>query len=162
MRAANFPPSSTVPLFMVEGKGHNRQLWFEWNALIWIGHYYSMYISFSLRFRYHCMCFVDGYSIELISTEKCTHWCTWKESERIEGWMPRFRSCSAASRSDPAKTTTEVVPSPASASWAWLNSTNILAQGLTTFIWKHIQNFASITLCLGLFCFSLCKIQLSL
>ena len=64
---------------------------------------------------------------------------TWNESEMMEGWIPLARSCSAASRRDPAKTQTDVVPSPASASWAWLSSTNILAQGLTTFIYKRKQ-----------------------
>ena len=40
MRAANLPPSSLYcPSFLVEGKRHNGQLSFEWNALIWIEHY---------------------------------------------------------------------------------------------------------------------------
>merc|ERR1719318_446276 len=59
----------------------------------------------------------------------------WKLSEMVVGWIPLIRSLSAASRRLPAITTTEVVPSPASISWALLSSTNILAAGWTTFIW---------------------------
>lgn len=47
-----------------------------------------------------------------------------------DGWVDSLiRSLSAASRL-PAITTTDVVPSPASMSWALLSSTNILAAGV--------------------------------
>ncbi|KNC31232.1 hypothetical protein FF38_14338 [Lucilia cuprina] len=58
----------------------------------------------------------------------------WNESEMAVGWMPLCKSFSQASNKAPAITTTEVVPSPASTSWARLSSTNILAAGCKTFI----------------------------
>lgn len=48
----------------------------------------------------------------------------WNPSEIIVGWIPRWSSFSAASRRAPAITTTLVVPSPASISCAFDNSTN--------------------------------------
>ena len=43
-----------------------------------------------------------------------------------------FTSCSAWRSSSPAKTTTLVVPSPTSSSWALLMSTNTFAAALST------------------------------
>lgn len=48
----------------------------------------------------------------------------WKDSDIAVGWIPRCNNFSAASNRAPAITTTEVVPSPASISWALDNSTN--------------------------------------
>lgn len=48
----------------------------------------------------------------------------WNDSDIAVGWMPRCSNFSAASNRAPAITTTEVVPSPASISWALDNSTN--------------------------------------
>mmetsp|Transcript_23691 Transcript_23691/g.27421 ORF Transcript_23691/g.27421 Transcript_23691/m.27421 type:complete len:203 (-) Transcript_23691:31-639(-) len=60
----------------------------------------------------------------------CAH--SWKHSEIIVGWMPFIRSSSTAFRRAPHKTTTDVVPSPASTSWALDSSTSILAHGCVT------------------------------
>ena len=46
------------------------------------------------------------------------------DSEIAVGWMPFDSNFDAASKSAPAMTTTVVVPSPASISWAFDNSTN--------------------------------------
>lgn len=56
----------------------------------------------------------------------------WKDSEMTEGWMPLPRSLSAAPSKLPQMTTTEVVPSPASTSWAVERLTSILAVGCMT------------------------------
>jgi len=48
----------------------------------------------------------------------------WKESAIVVGWIPLAKSFSVAFKILPAKTTTEVVPSPASISWAADKSTN--------------------------------------
>lgn len=56
----------------------------------------------------------------------------WKDSEMTEGWMPLPRSLSAAPSKLPQMTTTEVVPSPASTSWAVERLTNIFAVGCMT------------------------------
>ena len=45
-------------------------------------------------------------------------------SDIMFGWIPFSRRYSAAFKSDPAKITTEVVPSPASTSWAFEISTS--------------------------------------
>lgn len=47
-----------------------------------------------------------------------------KASAMMVGWMPLPSNFSAAPRKDPAKTTTEVVPSPASMSCAAERSTS--------------------------------------
>mmetsp|Transcript_55635 Transcript_55635/g.144646 ORF Transcript_55635/g.144646 Transcript_55635/m.144646 type:complete len:268 (+) Transcript_55635:991-1794(+) len=57
-----------------------------------------------------------------------------KASVMVCGWMPLASSRSAACSSAPAVTTTEVVPSPASTSWAFESSTIILAVGCVSFI----------------------------
>merc|ERR1719322_386822 len=62
----------------------------------------------------------------------------WNASEMSVGWMPLFRSFSEASSSEPASTTTDVVPSPASMSWALDKYTSILAAGCMTFIWSRM------------------------
>mmetsp|Transcript_5528 Transcript_5528/g.16299 ORF Transcript_5528/g.16299 Transcript_5528/m.16299 type:complete len:201 (+) Transcript_5528:378-980(+) len=54
------------------------------------------------------------------------------------GWSPLTRSWWHASRSDPAITHTEVVPSPASMSCDLLSSTSILAVGCATSICDRI------------------------
>ena len=46
-------------------------------------------------------------------------------SETILGWIPFSKRDSAAFRSAPANITTDVVPSPASTSWAFEISTNL-------------------------------------
>lgn len=56
----------------------------------------------------------------------------WKDSEMTEGWMPLERSRSAAPRRLPQITTTDVVPSPASTSWAPERLTSIFAVGCMT------------------------------
>lgn len=56
----------------------------------------------------------------------------WKASEMTEGWMPLPRSLSAAPSKLPQMTTTEVVPSPASMSWAVERLTSIFAVGCIT------------------------------
>ena len=56
----------------------------------------------------------------------------WKASEMTEGWMPLPSSLSAAPSKLPQRTTTEVVPSPASTSWACDSWTSILAVGCMT------------------------------
>ncbi len=56
----------------------------------------------------------------------------WKDSEIIEGWMPLVSNRSAAPSRLPQMTTTEVVPSPASTSWALDSWTSILAVGCMT------------------------------
>jgi hypothetical protein len=48
----------------------------------------------------------------------------WKPYETIFGWIPLSNNDSAALSKAPARTTTEVVPSPASISWAFEISTN--------------------------------------
>ena len=48
----------------------------------------------------------------------------WKPSDMMFGWIPLSRSDSAAFNKAPAKTTTEVVPSPAYTSCAFEISTN--------------------------------------
>mmetsp|Transcript_99085 Transcript_99085/g.308769 ORF Transcript_99085/g.308769 Transcript_99085/m.308769 type:complete len:205 (+) Transcript_99085:883-1497(+) len=58
----------------------------------------------------------------------------WKASVMVCGWMPLERRRSAACSRAPAMTTTEVVPSPASTSWALESSTIILAVGWVSFI----------------------------
>ena len=40
----------------------------------------------------------------------------WNASEMADGWIPLYNNFSAASSKDPAITTTDVVPSPASIS----------------------------------------------
>ena len=47
-----------------------------------------------------------------------------KDSATIVGWIPFKSNLSAAPRRLPARTTTEVVPSPASTSWAADKSTS--------------------------------------
>ncbi|KAH3663770.1 hypothetical protein OGAPHI_005173 [Ogataea philodendri] len=54
------------------------------------------------------------------------------DSEMMVGWMPLLSSFSAAPSKAPVITTTDVVPSPASTSWAPERSTNILAAGCNT------------------------------
>jgi hypothetical protein len=56
----------------------------------------------------------------------------WKDSEMTEGWMPLDSNRSAAPRRLPQMTTTEVVPSPASTSWAPDRLTSIFAVGCMT------------------------------
>lgn len=56
----------------------------------------------------------------------------WKDSEMTEGWMPLDKSRSAAPSKLPHMTTTDVVPSPASTSWAPDKLTSILAVGCMT------------------------------
>ena len=51
--------------------------------------------------------------------------------------IPWARSFSAAPRRDPARTTTDVVPSPASISWAAESSTNYSLALLSTKGWAH-------------------------
>lgn len=53
----------------------------------------------------------------------------WNDSEITEGWMPLPSRRSAAPSSEPQMTTTDVVPSPASTSWAADRLTSILAVG---------------------------------
>lgn len=48
----------------------------------------------------------------------------WNPSETMLGWIPLSSKDSAAFSKAPAKTTTEVVPSPASTSWAFEISTS--------------------------------------
>lgn len=62
----------------------------------------------------------------------------WKDSETTVGWTSFSRSLRLASSKAPATTTTEVVPSPASMSYALEISTNILAVGWTTSIYLRI------------------------
>lgn len=57
---------------------------------------------------------------------------TLKPSEMAAGWIPLLRSSWHALRSAPAMTTTDVVPSPASISYALEISTSILAVGWMT------------------------------
>mmetsp|Transcript_5574 Transcript_5574/g.18892 ORF Transcript_5574/g.18892 Transcript_5574/m.18892 type:complete len:266 (-) Transcript_5574:7-804(-) len=57
-----------------------------------------------------------------------------KASEMTVGCTPFSRSFCAASRIAPQSTVTEVVPSPASVSWAFARSTSILAAGWLTSI----------------------------
>lgn len=52
--------------------------------------------------------------------------------------IPRERTFSAAARRLPARTTTDVVPSPASISWAAESSTSYFASGRKTRI-SHIN-----------------------
>lgn len=56
----------------------------------------------------------------------------------VVGWMPLSSKPSQASNKAPANTTTEVVPSPASISYALEISTSILAVGWTTSIYLRI------------------------
>jgi len=63
---------------------------------------------------------------------------SWKASEIWLGWMPRERSWWHALRSEPAITTTLVVPSPASTSCDLDNSTIIFAVGCVTDICRRI------------------------
>jgi hypothetical protein len=56
----------------------------------------------------------------------------WNDSEMTEGWMPLVSNLSAAPSRLPQITTTEVVPSPASTSWAFDSWTSILAVGCIT------------------------------
>ncbi len=56
----------------------------------------------------------------------------WKASEITEGWIPLDRSRSAAPRRLPQMTTTDVVPSPASTSWALDRLTSMRAVGCIT------------------------------
>ena len=51
-----------------------------------------------------------------------------------EGWIPLVNKVCACFNNYPAKTTTEVVPSPAYISWAFEIYTNIFAVGWTTCI----------------------------
>mmetsp|Transcript_79180 Transcript_79180/g.221984 ORF Transcript_79180/g.221984 Transcript_79180/m.221984 type:complete len:266 (-) Transcript_79180:29-826(-) len=60
------------------------------------------------------------------------------DSVIICGWMPLDRSRSAAPSSAPAITTTDVVPSPASTSWALDSSAIIFAVGWLNFICAKI------------------------
>lgn len=48
----------------------------------------------------------------------------WNPSEMAVGWIPFCNNFSDASNNAPATTTTLVVPSPASTSWAFDSSTN--------------------------------------
>mmetsp|Transcript_82834 Transcript_82834/g.234704 ORF Transcript_82834/g.234704 Transcript_82834/m.234704 type:complete len:205 (+) Transcript_82834:960-1574(+) len=62
-----------------------------------------------------------------------------KASVMACGWIPFDSRRSAAWRSAPATTTTDVVPSPASTSWALESSTIILAVGWVSFIcWRMV------------------------
>mmetsp|Transcript_60707 Transcript_60707/g.167918 ORF Transcript_60707/g.167918 Transcript_60707/m.167918 type:complete len:236 (-) Transcript_60707:13-720(-) len=61
-----------------------------------------------------------------------------KDSVIICGWMPLESSRSAAPRRAPAMTTTDVVPSPASTSWALESSAIIFAVGWLSFICARI------------------------
>ena len=54
----------------------------------------------------------------------------WNDSEMMVGWMPLARSLEEASNKAPAITTTVVVPSPASTSWAFDNSTSFIRREL--------------------------------
>lgn len=49
----------------------------------------------------------------------------WKPYETMLGWIPLSNKDSAAFNKAPARTTTDVVPSPASTSWAFEISTNL-------------------------------------
>jgi len=62
----------------------------------------------------------------------------WKDSDMTVGCMPLPSNRSAAPRRLPAITTTDVVPSPASMSWACARSTSIFAEGCMTLIWFSI------------------------
>mmetsp|Transcript_27861 Transcript_27861/g.66341 ORF Transcript_27861/g.66341 Transcript_27861/m.66341 type:complete len:277 (-) Transcript_27861:149-979(-) len=62
----------------------------------------------------------------------------WNDPATMAGCIPLARRPEQASRSAPARTTTDVVPSPASTSWLWLHSTSILAAGWSTFIFERI------------------------
>ncbi|KAH3658801.1 hypothetical protein OGATHE_006527 [Ogataea polymorpha] len=69
-------------------------------------------------------------------------------SEMIVGWIPLFRSFSAAPSKAPVITTTEVVPSPASTSCAPDKSTSILAAGCRTaiclrIVWPSLEMITS-------------------
>jgi hypothetical protein len=56
----------------------------------------------------------------------------WNDSAMTEGCMPFPSNLSAAPNKLPAITTTDVVPSPASTSWAAERSTSIFAEGCIT------------------------------
>ena len=58
----------------------------------------------------------------------------WKPSDMMLGWMPLSRRDSAAFRKAPASTTTEVVPSPASTSWAFDISTSWVGGGVPSLL----------------------------
>jgi len=62
----------------------------------------------------------------------------WNPYEIIFGWIPLSKSDSAAFKSAPARTTTDVVPSPAYTSCAFEISTSIFAVGCTTSIFCKI------------------------
>lgn len=61
-----------------------------------------------------------------------------KPSEIVVGWIPFSNKISQEWSKEPAKTATEVVPSPASISYAFEISTNIFAVGWTTSIYFKI------------------------
>eukprot|EP01139_Manchomonas_bermudensis_P020006 Amastigsp_a677667_92.p3 type:complete len:282 gc:universal Amastigsp_a677667_92:787-1632(+) len=62
----------------------------------------------------------------------------WKPCAIVDGWMPFSSRVSDCWSSAPARTTTDVVPSPASTSCARDTSTSILATGCTTAIFERI------------------------
>lgn len=72
-----------------------------------------------------------GMEMEVRTSTACFA-ARWKESEMMVGWRPFCSRRSEAPRRDPAITTTEVVPSPASISWAFARSTSIFAAGCMT------------------------------
>lgn len=71
-------------------------------------------------------------------TDKASFRHFWNPSDTRLGWIPFSNKVSAAFKRAPAKTTTEVVPSPASTSWAFEIYTSILAVGWTTSIFWRI------------------------
>lgn len=77
-------------------------------------------------------------SVRAIGCDMSWRTCTaaaaalWNDSEMTAGWMPLDSNRSAAPSRLPQMTTTEVVPSPASTSWALESWTSIFAVGCIT------------------------------
>ncbi len=80
----------------------------------------------------------DSRSVSSSFLDICTRYSValaeqpWKHSAMVVGWMPLRKRSWAAPKKEPANTTTDVVPSPASMSWAADRSTSILAAGWRT------------------------------